>query len=270
MKIPPIITSSIRNGVYSTAALFDMVTGRKSKGIYILCYHSVSEDTWKFSIDLEVMKQQILWLKDHFTIVSLSQIEAFRKGSLQLTKPAIALTFDDGYADILRLKDFFNELDIHPTVFLIGDTSHANEKELETVRTFLTTQQIAELVDAGWEVGSHSMTHADFSSMTPSEITKEVTDSKKALEKQTQLPIKWIAYPKGAYTTEVTKTVENSGYSLGFSLDDYEITKESQLFAMPRIGVDRSHTFPEFKILTSPSCILVRRLLKSTGLAKLM
>ncbi|CAN5308644.1 hypothetical protein BH10PAT2_BH10PAT2_2270 [soil metagenome] len=270
MKIPSLLTTSIRNGVYSAAALFDMITLRKSKGVYILCYHSVNEDSWKFSIDLKVMEKQILWLSKHFTIVSLSEIEKFRNGSLQLKKPAIALTFDDGYKDILKLKEFFQKLDIHPTVFLIGDTAHANEVELETKRDFLNTSEILMLKKAGWEIGSHSMTHADFSSLSPVAMESEITSSKKALESQTGLPIHWIAYPKGAYNDQVKETVAKSGYRLGFSLDDEDLTSSSDLFAMPRIGVDRSHSFPMFKILTSPTCILVRKTLKSSGIGKLM
>ena len=46
----------------------------------------------------------------------------------------------------------------------------------------LTTAQLQELVDAGWEVMSHTVTHPDLTALTEAQIITELSDSKDALE----------------------------------------------------------------------------------------
>src|SRR5258706_528879 len=74
-------------------------------GLFCLTYHRVCDqdglDDGLISASLEDFDWQIGWLKDNVRVLSGDQILAFVRGELPLREPAIAVTFDDGYADNL-------------------------------------------------------------------------------------------------------------------------------------------------------------------------
>jgi peptidoglycan/xylan/chitin deacetylase (PgdA/CDA1 family) len=71
----------------------------RQQGALILMYHrvnSLSIDPWKLAVSAENFEEQIRYLKENKTIVSLAELaNAMKKG----VKNPIAISFDDGYAD---------------------------------------------------------------------------------------------------------------------------------------------------------------------------
>ncbi len=47
---------------------------------------------------------------------------------------------------------------------------------------------------------------------------------------------------------------------MALSMDAGFINQKTDLFKVPRVGVDRSHTFMEFKYIFSPSVIRIKKL----------
>lgn len=251
----------IRRFIYLLLGGIDDILGRKNI-ISIFSYHSVAADDWKFSIDKNKIIKQIKYLKKNYDLISLIDIEAVIKGDKQITKPAVVLTFDDGYKDILTLKQFFISENIKPVLFVLSDTKFANHKELDTYRSFLTNKEIIMLHRLGWSIGCHSATHANLSTLSKLQLKKEIIDSKQALEMVIKQPIFYFSYPKGKYTAKVIEIVKAAGYALAVTVDDGIITTNTNMYQVPRIGIDRSHNFAEFKMLSSPSVILFRQLCK--------
>ena len=68
----------------------------------------------------------------------------------------------------------------------------------------LTSAQIVELEDAGWEILSHTKTHANLTELTEAEILTELADSKTELEAM-GLTINNLAYPYGAHNETVRR-----------------------------------------------------------------
>src|SRR4051794_36738330 len=70
--------------------------------VTILYYHRVAEDranAWTTSP--RVFARQIRWLQAHFDLVSLEEAQ-HRIKSPRNERPAVSITFDDGYADNCR------------------------------------------------------------------------------------------------------------------------------------------------------------------------
>ena len=63
--------------------------------------------------------------------------------------------------------------------------------------TMLNKKQLIELNDAGIEIGSHTLSHPILSSTSQDQARREITDSKKAIEKIINTPVKSFAYPNG-------------------------------------------------------------------------
>ena len=90
------------------------------------------------------------------------------------------------------------------------------------------------------EIGSHTLTHPKLSSLTESEIIKEIKISKNIIETKLNKSVDFLAYPYGGkneINRLVMKIAKNSGYKLGLStkkknkqLDDF--------FDIPRANID--------------------------------
>ncbi len=249
--------------LYLQAYLQGLLVAKINPNIFILCYHSVAKDQWKYSVDFEILKKQVEYLSKRYQPITLEDIELHIQGQKNLLMPSFALCFDDGYKNIYQTKDFFKKLRIQPALFVLSDREKANTEELETNRDFLTKKEVLELKKSGWIIGSHSATHPDFYSLTDEQIETEVIKSKEDLEKELGIKVKYFAYPKGRYTDKVLRAVEKAGYSLGLSMNDGFIDRQINRFLIPRIGVDGTHSFSEFKSIFMPSSIKFRRLIKA-------
>ena len=94
--------------------------GREAHGI-VLMYHriaSLAADPWELAVQPNHFEAQMRELRKHADIVPLFRLrEEFRKG--RRSRPAVAITFDDGYADNLTVaKPILERYEAPATVFL--------------------------------------------------------------------------------------------------------------------------------------------------------
>ncbi|HYK08163.1 MAG TPA: polysaccharide deacetylase family protein [Candidatus Eisenbacteria bacterium] len=239
----------------------DQIFGRNPK-IFILCYHSISDDSWRFGVSLSTLEKQIKFLSSKYSAITLQDVESVIKGKRRITQPSFVITFDDGYKEVLLIRNLMKKLGITPTLFMLSDTKNPDYKELDTKREFLTPKDMQLLLSDGWNIGSHGATHTDFWNMSSHEIEKEIIGSRKQLQKVCNRAVSYFAYPKGRYTKNIVDTVKKAGYQAAFSMDDGKIDSQTNLFTIPRVGVDRTHTFAEFQFLFSPSVIAFRKFIK--------
>ncbi len=122
----------------------------------------------------------------------------------------------------------------------------------------MTKEEILSLYKDGWTIGSHSATHGNFYTLQEKEIIQEVCNSKKDLEKEMGMQIDYFAYPKGGYTQRVLQAVSDTGYKLALSMNNGFVSQETDRTLLPRIGVDRTYNFLEFKSLYTPSAVWLR------------
>jgi peptidoglycan/xylan/chitin deacetylase (PgdA/CDA1 family) len=225
-------------------------------------YHSISNDGWRFSVTENNFKRQIESLLQKQEPITVRDIPAYIRGDKRLTKDAFVVTFDDGYQDILTVRDFLESRGICPTIFMLSNTKEPNYKELGTVRPFLSPQQIVALEQVGWEIGSHSATHANFTDLSASEMEYEIKGSRIELEKIVGKTVTSFSYPKGVYDDEILKATRDGGFSMGFTIDDEYIGPTTDLLRVPRVGVDGTHSLSQFLILSSPLAMLMRKTIK--------
>jgi peptidoglycan/xylan/chitin deacetylase (PgdA/CDA1 family) len=69
---------------------------------------------------------------------------------------------------------------------------------------YMNVEQIRELAKAGWEVGSHSVTHANL--LKSNDAAWQISQSRLDLESALALPVTTFAYPFGAMNQTIMKT----------------------------------------------------------------
>jgi peptidoglycan/xylan/chitin deacetylase (PgdA/CDA1 family) len=109
--------------------------------------------------------------------------------------PKIDLWFDDGYAEVFtKIRPLLKEYDRVGILAIV--TSWVGKKG------FMTIADIRILLEEGWKVASHSVTHHDLTELSPEEIERELRGSKEWIEEHLSIePIGFVApFNKITYT----------------------------------------------------------------------
>ena len=259
----------LRRAIYITLGTYDRLTGRRNDFV-ILGYHSISDDGWCFSTRVEDFKKQINYMVKHYASGNLSNLIAFINNEKKINEPTFIITFDDGYKNNLEVVDFLKKLKILPVLFAVSDRDvYVNKVEISN-RKMLLDSDLKILVRNGWDVGSHSKTHKLLTKLSGNKLIKEISESKKVLEKITGKKVVAFSYPHGKYSDKAKVSIKNLGYKAAFSMDDLLLSSKTDTYAIPRVGVNGTHTFEEFKHIASPSVLAFRRLIKESSFGKFL
>lgn len=232
----------------------DSLLGRKANKV-IFCYHSIG-NSWKFSVSKRMFEKQIQFIKKTHVPLKVSEILQSKLSH------AFAISLDDGYQDNLSIKEFCEQNNIFPTVYVLSLPEKASRETLGNDLNLLTTPEINQLLKKGWEVGCHTLTHAILPSKSAATLEKEIVYAKSLLEKKIGKKVTSFAYPKGKYSERVMRMVQKAGYQNAVTMDDNQLNKGTNPYLIPRVGVDGSHSFREFAYLCSPSVIAFRSMVK--------
>ncbi len=178
----------------------------------ILLYHRIDIPSTpsEYYTSPDDFRAQMQALKDWgYTPIPISLlVQAINFGADLPARPVI-LTFDDG--DITIYTNAFpimKAMGYVGVVYIVADRLHADG--------YLNAEQLKELAAAGWEIGSHSMTHVDLTTIP--DATWEIAQSKTTLEKAVGVKIRSFAYPFGLKSDPVvakTRDYYNSAVGLG-------------------------------------------------------
>lgn len=108
------------------------------------------------------------------------------------------------------------------TIFMVPNWIDGFVPYREQYSNFMTWQQLKELSQAGFEMGSHSLNHSNLTTLPSIDIVRELTESKDLIELWTKSTINKFSYPYGAYTEKVMKIVKQY-YSYAYGLTPPEI-----------------------------------------------
>lgn len=188
--------------------------------VSILFYHRVADavpNNWTMST--QMFKRQIDWLAEHYDFVSLSEAQSrLREGN---QRPAVAITFDDGYADncdfaiplLLRREIPFTYF--VSTQILRDQTAFEHDLDAGERLRVNTIEQIRAMADAGVEIGAHTRTHADMGRSTNIDwIKEELLGSIDDLQAWIKAPVRYFAFPFGLpanMTREAAAVVAEAG-----------------------------------------------------------
>lgn len=139
-----------------------------------------------------------------YQTISVEMMIAAIKGGTLLPPRPIILTFDDGSESVLSAAmPIMQKYNFTGTVYLVSNYIG--------VANFLNVEDIHELYNAGWELGSHSITHTDLTLQSVDQ-EKEVIESRLRLQRQLDLPVLTFAYPYGAYDVDSVYFARYAGY----------------------------------------------------------
>ncbi len=189
--------------VKSLAAGYDAITPRHP-GVVVLIYHRVGGRT-SMAVDLpaDLFRRQMAELSESGRVVSLSDALRRLEPSRGSEQPAqtiespIAITFDDGTADIADIAmPIMQEFGIPSTLYLATRFVENGEDFPDNGKP-LSWQALADCVSTGlMDVGSHTHSHALLDRLANNEVARELDTSIDLItSKLGKVPLDF-AYPK--------------------------------------------------------------------------
>lgn len=115
----------------------------------------------------------------------------------------------------------------------------------------LTRSELGELVDAGIEIGSHTVTHPCLDQCPTGVVDRELTASALMLEQALGQPTQAFAYPNGNVTPKVERATERAGYEVAFAFDHRVCGSSIPPHRVSRVRVDSTAAMPRFRLLLS-------------------
>jgi peptidoglycan/xylan/chitin deacetylase (PgdA/CDA1 family) len=229
--------------------------------VLVLCYHAVSP-SW--DVDLSVTPDA---LEEQLQRFSRSGWTFATFTAAVLSPPAgrvLALTFDDAFASVKHYAaPLMARFGVPGTLFVPTSymssggplawpgvehwkrTQHAHELAA------MTWDDVGELAQAGWEIGSHTLTHPYLTRLSDAALDDELTRSATECSEHVGRPCTSIAYPYGDVDPRVADRAAAAGYQAGASLS----SRLANLgpYRWPRTGVWHAEPWWKLRLKMMPS-----------------
>jgi peptidoglycan/xylan/chitin deacetylase (PgdA/CDA1 family) len=188
----------------------------------ILAYHRFGDDCeGPLCLPTRVFDQQMKYLKDNgYRAVSCSDLLAFLEYRKALPEKAVVITLDDGYRSAYEIAyPILKKYGFTATLFIYTDFIGAS-------RNAMTWARLREMKAHGFEVGGHTMSHADLTKQRKGEgaqaykarIERELRVSKQIIDRKLGQNTIFLAFPYGRYDETILSMCERFGYKMAVSV----------------------------------------------------
>lgn len=217
----------------------------------ILLYHRVASLTFdpvSLAVTPETFEKHISFLVRHFSIIPLSELSRqLMTGTLK--DNVASITFDDGYRDnLINALPILEKYNVPATIFvttgLLGQrgVSVWDMQYSETDRAyFLSEEEVKTLSNHPLiEIGGHTDSHPNLSTLTPEKQKVEIEKCKTILENITGAKISGFAYPFGGthnFNKHSIGAVKETGFKFAYSNTNLLAVQNGKSFTIPRINI---------------------------------
>lgn len=187
----------------------------KRNRLRILSYHSISADrNDRLAIEPDLFAAQMQFLAaEELEVISLERACQQLKSDEPLSR-AVVLTFDDGYQDFREAAmPVLKQYRFPATLFVVTGMRQAEwrGKGNGNAKRLLSRKDLQEIKADGFSLGSHTVTHADLTTLDETRLESELADSRAAILELGEAFVPF-AYPGGTFTERERNAVERAGY----------------------------------------------------------
>ena len=128
-------------------------------------------------------------------------------GASAFAQTIVSLTFDDGVGDAPAAQAILDAHGMKGTFYIISGS-------VNDTPDYMTLAQLLALQTDGHEIGGHTITHPNLTTLTAAQQQHEICDGRTALIGMGLSPVVSFAYPEGA-ANSTTETIAKSCYTSG-------------------------------------------------------
>lgn len=223
--------------------------------LLVLCYHAISP-RWSagLSVTPEAFERQIVNLVRHGWRAS-----TFSECVRQPSAKTMVITFDDAFLSVKTYAEpILTELGVRATVFVPTDyisrgaplawpgLDHWQHGPDAAELTPMTWDDLCGLSELGWEIGSHTRTHPQLTTLDNDGLITELAHSREECAQRIGRPVTSLAYPYGNVDDRVETQTRRAGYEAAATLT--WPTDHVNLHRFPRVGVYHKDSWPRFRV----------------------
>jgi len=207
-----LMTTYLASGIPAARTRMSARLGRGR--LTVLAYHQVQDPANDgSSVGISNFRQQMEHLREHYDVVPLREaVGRLTRG--QTPQRLVSITFDDGYLDnSSTAAPIMHELGLTATFFVSTDMigsdrpfPHDAERGRPT-QPHMTWDDLRSLTRLGFDVGSHTCSHADMGAIRLDQARRELSESRERLEMELQQPIHMFAFPYGRHRNMRADTI---------------------------------------------------------------
>lgn len=200
---------------------------KMSSSIYVVtdCI-SKNKPTWTFEVDylfFNTNKLQIDW-----TIDTSFLPDDFKKDKFINKQELIAFC--------LKFKQYIKKIPEEKRRILLQDLLRSFNDVTIPADLMMSWKEVKQIINAGVEVGSHTVTHPPLATLSKADLDKELQESKAEFFNNTGINTRVISYPVGSYNQQVKEASLLAGYDFGLAVNHtiYDVNNRDA-FEIPRI-----------------------------------
>ena len=216
-------TIAMLSGAHRHAGSWRQLKNLFGRRLAVLLYHHIgpcSSATKPLSLTITAsqFRRHVHWLRWRgYETVTPTQWLAWCSNATPIPDKPILLTFDDAYADIANhALPLLEELGFTATIFVI--TGWTGRSTPWDGLQLLTMNGISDWSRRGFEIGAHTRTHPDLTTVSDDVAADEVIGSREDLRKAGVKALSF-AYPYGCYDDRIRKAVDGV-FSLAFTCEE--------------------------------------------------
>jgi len=227
--------------------------GDPSPRAVVLCYHSIHPTKSFASATPTTFGRHLDWLAAKCDVVPLDHIPQ-TVATPRRARPAVAITFDDGYVDNYDFAfPLLQDRDLPATFFVtagllekdpvvLARAQMLRQSTYDDVRP-LEWAQVRVMHAAGMEIGAHTYSHPNLARLTRLQARDELGRSKQIIEQRLGTQVRSMAYPFGKpgrhFTGQTATLVEEVGYEYACAVLFRAVRASDSRLAIPRLIVTR-------------------------------
>lgn len=205
--------------------------------VMVLEYHHIAEKGGKWGRTPEEFRQDMEWLwAEGYYPLNLSD---FAAGWIEVPrgKSPVVLTFDDSHQEQFNYLDG-GKIDPRSAVGILLEMHQRHPQDWPLRATFFVLlneggkapipfgqseyadRKLAQLVEWGMEIGSHTLTHPNFKETSPEEIRRQLAVSENLIEQKVPgFEVSSLSPPYGAYPEDLAILKAGEYEGLSYDLD---------------------------------------------------
>lgn len=213
----------------------------------VLMYHRFDEHKYpSTNIMKETFIQHLNFLKENnFNVLPLSMLIDFFRENKSLPEKSVFITIDDAYKSVYDVAyPILKSFNYPFTVFVSTD----NISKIEN--NFMSWKMLKEISQNNGAIENHTSDHSFPNSQSDEYFLKSVKTADKEIKENIGKKSILFSFPYGESSLKKEKLVENLGFSLAFSQHSSYITKNENIFRLPRFSLNEQYgTIERFKMI---------------------
>ena len=179
--------------------------------------------------------------------LSMQALQPYLDG--ERTGRVFGLTFDDGYRNVYdHAMPVLQALGFSATNYVVaGHTGETNAWDAGygiAQTPLMSRSEMLAWIAAGNEIGSHTIDHADLSTLDAAAARHQIAGARSLLQDLLQQTIAAFCFPYGRYDDTHVELVREAGYDNATTIMRGRARPGSDLLRLPRVTVENSTHFP--------------------------